>query len=492
MKQILKKLGIYIAIICVAIPASGYDFVNNGIRYSILSTIQKTVTVEGGDFCEIPSIVEYQGVQYTVIEIGKNAFYNTSLYSISLPATLVRISDSAFEDVKLSIREVTIPDGVEKIGKGAFRDSNIQKLVIGKSVIEIGESAFSGCSSLKQLVLKPNYAPSYDSDKTLGQALEIIVPVRKLYENSSLGRALIGEMIEPISFETDRFTYSGAIPKISYTKNISGLVAAEVNFDAVTAGDHNASISFYSGLFGGGIFSYEYPIEICKAPLTINIGDKTREYGLPNPNLDDYSVTGFVNGESENVLSNPIMPHTSATITSNVGEYPITYSGTARNYELIVTDGRLTITKAPLIVQVEDAERQYGENNPQFHFQFLNLRNNDTPELITPFNFQTATKLSDVGSYPIKCSEGSLINYEVTEYRDGILTITKAPLSLAANAAERVYYEDNPKFTFLLSGLRNSDDASCITTPPIFNCTADISSDCGEYDIIPSNADAKI
>ena len=424
------------AMLCLSISASAYDFADNGIRYTVLSSIQRTLSVVGGDFCEIPSSVEYKGVKYTVTEISKDAFSNTQLHSISLPETLVRISDRAFNDVTLSVAEIIILDRVEIIGKEAFRGSNIQKILFGQGVTDIGTSALEDCSQLKQIIFKRNTPPSYTAEESLGTALEIIVPVKKLYESSSLRRAIVGNMIEPISFNSDKYTYNGEVPEISSAsclKNVSGLVALEITFNAIDAGEHEANISFYSGLFGGGKFSYNYPIEICKALLTINIGNSIREYGLPNPTLTEYSISGFVNGQDEDILQTPVKLYTTADITSSVGIYPITCNPSAKNYDFQINNGQMSIIPAILTITANNASKIYGDNNPSFSATYEGFRLSDNAETSfseLPIIESVASNFSDVGTYKITVSGGIAKNYEIKEYKTGSLTINKAPLTL--------------------------------------------------------------
>lgn len=498
MKQIIQRPWMVMAMLSLAISSLAYDFAYNGIRYQILSSIQKTVSVVGGDFCNIPSSVEYRGVKYTVTEIGKDAFSRTQLTWIDLPETLVRISDGAFENVTTPQVEITIPDRVEIIGKEAFKGSNIEKILIGKRVSEIGTSAFENCSHLQQMIFKSNTPPSYTGPEgSLGTALDIIVPVKKWYENSALGKAIIGNMIEPISFKSDKYTYTGKSPDISVPsciKNISGLVALEITFDAIDAGEHMAGISFYSGMFGGGQLSYNYPIEICKALLNINIEDSTREYGLPNPNLLEYTISGFVNGENEDILQTPVKLYTTADITSNVGTYPITCNPSAKNYDFQINNGELSITPANLTVIANNTSKIYGDNNPTFSATYEGFRLSDNAEISfseMPLIESEASNSSDVGTYKISVSGGIAKNYKIIRYTSGQLTIIKAPLTLTANNVERIYYTENPDFNFTLSGLKNDDNNSCISKGPTYVCSATIDSDCGVYTVFPSNAQAK-
>src|SRR6185295_16072740 len=81
------------------------------------------------------------------------------------------------------------------------------------------------------------------------------------------------------------------------------------------------------------------------------------------------SYTGFLNGDTESVLSGSPILNTTADTTSTVpgGPYPIeVVQGTlsATNYQFAFTNGQLTVTKAVLTVTAENKSRVYSTVNP--------------------------------------------------------------------------------------------------------------------------------
>lgn len=86
----------------------------------------------------------------TLTAIGENAFYNSGLTSITIPAAVKSLSNGAFEDCA-SLQSVTIEDGVESIGERAFYSSAITSLSLPASVAAVGDSAFENCNSLAKL-----------------------------------------------------------------------------------------------------------------------------------------------------------------------------------------------------------------------------------------------------------------------------------------------------------------------------------------------------
>lgn len=87
-------------------------------------------------------------------------------------------------------------------------------------------------------------------------------------------------------------------------------------------------------------------LSVQKAALTAAADNKTRMYGQENP-LFTVTYTGFVNGESGNVLTTQATATTIASSITSIGDYPITVSGgSAANYEIGYQSGTLTITPA--------------------------------------------------------------------------------------------------------------------------------------------------
>lgn len=82
-----------------------------------------------------------------------------------------------------------------------------------------------------------------------------------------------------------------------------------------------------------------------KAHLTVTADNKVRAYLEQNPVLT-FTCHGFVNGDDVSVLDVSPILSTEATSASPVGTYPIVLTGGEdNNYELIVENGELTVTR---------------------------------------------------------------------------------------------------------------------------------------------------
>ncbi|MBR6087578.1 MAG: hypothetical protein IKP84_06835 [Prevotella sp.] len=227
-------------------------------------------------------------------------------------------------------------------------------------------------------------------------------------------------------------------------------------------------------------------LTVTKAPLKIRAKNYTIKQGKALPAFEaDYE--GFKNGDTPtNLVSGPSFT-TTAIVGCNPGEYTINVTGAeSGNYNISYESGLLTVTNADaIIIRARSYSRQYGEDNPEFGYDV------DGTELIgTPEIRCAATSASSVGTYDIVISKGSVGNYNDT-YVNGTLTITKAPLTIAAGNYTKEEGEDNPKFAPVFSGFKNNETESVLTKQPTVSTTATKDSHAGEYDIIVSGAEAQ-
>ncbi|MCH5221696.1 MAG: leucine-rich repeat protein [Muribaculaceae bacterium] len=84
------------------VPEVGDQFVDNQLRYSVLSTVEHTLAIVGyvntPDSLIIPDVVNYMNESFKVSKIGNNTFQNCSLLKyVKLSAHLQEIGDYAFE-----------------------------------------------------------------------------------------------------------------------------------------------------------------------------------------------------------------------------------------------------------------------------------------------------------------------------------------------------------------------------------------------------------
>ena len=101
----------------------------------------------------VPATVEYEGVTYTVTQVGWCAFYlSASLTSVTLPVGITTIEDRAFAECPL-LASVNLPEGLESIRAYAFAQCpSLTTLHIPASLTSMGgdgNPVFAGCTSLE-------------------------------------------------------------------------------------------------------------------------------------------------------------------------------------------------------------------------------------------------------------------------------------------------------------------------------------------------------
>ena len=223
-------------------------------------------------------------------------------------------------------------------------------------------------------------------------------------------------------------------------------------------------------------------LTITKAPLTIKAGDYTKTRGEDNPKFTP-TYEGFKNDETNEVLTTQPTVSCEATKDSPKGEYEVTVSGAeGTNYNISYVNGKLTVVEPYLTVTANSYSRVYGDANPDFGYTVTGGELYGTPTITCD-----ATATSPVGTYTITIAQGDVTSSQVT-YVNGILTITKAPLTIKAGDYTKTQGEDNPSFTPTYEGFKNSENADVLDGKPTLTCVATKDSPVGEYDIIVSGA----
>lgn len=178
MKDFRHFIALVVFLTCLfgleAQTGTGIKFSDNGIAYHILSLENKTVETSKGSaipedgHLSVPATVNYNGEQYTVVQIGWWSFESCSnLKTIDLPETLVEIRTSAFTYSGLTeinlphglrsidgfafagcrgLKEVVLPEGLLSVGDCGFFNSGLESVVFPHTLTNLGENSFSGTS----------------------------------------------------------------------------------------------------------------------------------------------------------------------------------------------------------------------------------------------------------------------------------------------------------------------------------------------------------
>ena len=125
----------------------------------------------------------------------------------------------------------------------------------------------------------------------------------------------------------------------------------------------------------------------------------------------------------------------------------------------------------------------YATNNTDTEVQLIM----GTPGIVDYENGQLHILKS--GTTTLKAYQKSGPNFTEGESAEITLTVEKAPLRVSADDTVRIEGEENPEFTFTISGFVNGEDVSCIDLLPTATCEADTHSAGGYYDIVVSGGE---
>ena len=151
----MKKIVTLICtLLCANVLFAQTMFWIGDIQYEITSTNPPEVEVDYANSsiitANIPETVTYQGTDYSVTSIGKDAFqYRSSLTSITIPNSVTSIGNWAFFDCS-SLTSITIPNSVTSIDFYAFYGCSSLTSVTLPTNATIDESAFYNAGPFSQ------------------------------------------------------------------------------------------------------------------------------------------------------------------------------------------------------------------------------------------------------------------------------------------------------------------------------------------------------
>lgn len=228
------------------------------------------------------------------------------------------------------------------------------------------------------------------------------------------------------------------------------------------------------------------------APLTVKAQNAERYEGEENPEFG-IIYEGFVNEETDSVLTKKAMAYTEATIDSPVGEYPIRVEGAeAQNYEMNYIEGTLNVIGRPfekddstLIASITwlQTEFDYTGIMPQLSWE-CSLEGFDVTTDSIQLNKNVGTWEDNVR---FTFSHGDKEAAVDVPYK---YTIHPVSLTIIVNDTVRYEGEENPEFTFTYEGFVNDETEEVLTQKPIATTTATAESPIGTYPITAEGAEA--
>lgn len=106
-------------------------------------------------------LLKYNGSSNTpeipkgTICIVDSAFEDKQITTISIPSTVKYIGESVFNNC-INLKEIILPEGLERIGTGAFARSGLLKITIPDTVTDMGQFLFVECENLSEINMGKN------------------------------------------------------------------------------------------------------------------------------------------------------------------------------------------------------------------------------------------------------------------------------------------------------------------------------------------------
>ena len=308
-----------------------------------------------------------------------------------------------------------------------------------------------------------NYTNNGDATKTF------VISAAELPVETIAACVYDGNKHEPVSISglSDPSDYT-----VEYTDNVKAGTASYV-----ITGHGN-----YDGKTKSGSFTIE------KAELTVSAqpADTTVVFGSEVPTLW-YTVSGFVVGEDESVLTTKPTFMTAYTTTTAAGSEEAVVKATdaeADNYAFSYVDGKITVAKATLVsleVAPESFEYDGSEHKPTSVVVKDNLGNVVNSSEYTVKYYRDGTETSDFtngGSITVKAFSNG-VNYDKTGEPEGRYEITKKALTITASGtvvygkeASAIHFDyDYDTFVGADSETSNDFDGTLVATAPSYTTT---------------------
>ena len=218
------------------------------------------------------------------------------------------------------------------------------------------------------------------------------------------------------------------------------------------------------GTFNAANYAITYKagtLTVGQAILTITVNNATKVYGAAIPALS-VSYSGFTGGDDASSLTVQPTISTTATANSAVGTYAINASGAvSSNYTIVYQPGTLTVTPAPLTVTASNQNKVYGQNLTggagSTAFTSTGLVGTETIGSVTITYGTGAAAGAPVSTYTGAIVPGfatggtfNAANYNIS-YAAGNITVGKAPITVTANAGNKIYGNVDPTLTYAVT-----------------------------------------
>jgi filamentous hemagglutinin family protein len=416
---------------------------------------------------------------------------NSTAYTID-PATLYYTAGTASSDYGADI--ATLSGSVTGLVNGnslaSVTSGTAAYSTTATAASDVGTYAITGSG----LTLTSG---NYTLAQASGNSTAYTIDPATLYYTADTASSTYGGDIAPLSGDVTGFMNGDTLESVTSgtpAYSTTATTASDVGSYAVTGTGLTLTSSDYTLAQAPGN-STAYTIDPATLYYTANSGSST--YGAPIATLSG-TVTGFENGDTlESVTSGTPAYSTTATTTSDVGNYAITGTGltlTSGNYTLAQASGNstaYTIDPATLYYTANTASSTYGAPIATVSGTVTGFMNGDTLDSVstgTASFSTTATTTSDVGSYSITGTGLTVTDPDYVLAQDSgnstAYTIDPATLYYTANTASSTYGADIAPLSGTVTGFMNGDTLETTTSgAPVYSTTATTTSDVGSYSI---------
>ena len=460
--------------------------------------------------------------------IGYEVFKGcSSLQTATLGEEITDIGPYAFDGCS-ALQAIVIPNAVQTLGSHAFSYcSSMSSVQMGSGVTYIATYAFSGCSSLTSMQIGSNVKTisSYAfSCCSILPSIQIPQAVTNMghsvfYGCSSLSEVLMDDGEETLSIGSNvNYVNDYGNPFFSSCPLDTVYIGRNISFNKTSGYGYSP---FYRNTTLRSVTITDEETEIsenefygCTNLKNVRIGDGVTTIGnwafSGCANLDYFAFGSnlqYIGNEAfsdctnvTKIYSKASMPPTCGTeALDDINKFnctlyvPIGKSAVYQNAEqwdnfpFIQENGGAPEENEgdPITITIKNCSRGYGEANPTFEYEVTGGDLEGTPSFSC-----TATATSPVGTYQITGSKGSVTNSNVT-FASGVLTVTKAMLTVTADNCAMTQGGQMPEFTLSYSGFKNDETASVLTTRPTASCVATSESSPDDYEITVSGGEAQ-
>ena len=367
----------------------------------------------------------------TVTSVEGEAFYGcSSLKSATIPASVTRIS---YIFPAESLESVVISEGVTSIGHWLFYEcSGLKSVSLPSSVTSVEKSTFQDCSSLSRICIPvgkeidPDVIPSRAS---IVWTVSVVVKGIKdeyIYDGKKKRYRVV---LEP---NTSQYSLESVVKPWPYAPDDVGVYKFEWSPEMFQNMDRNYEVTF---VVDDEWSTSEVVVFPRKVSLTTESAQKVYD-GVPltKPGVK-IGESGFVSGEcSVEVVGS----QTKAGASSNTIVLDWAEGALSTNYEIIKDEGTLTVSKRPVSIVSESAQKVYDGMPLLAGFKIGGSGFVAGECEVETVGSQTAVGPSN-NTIVLNWTEGALpTNYEITK-DEGTLTVAKRPVSIVSKSAQKVY-----------------------------------------------------